>query len=60
MVEDWIANAYEGMSRRQFLARMGAAGGGLGASRSPRIPWQAKSLRLPPKASKRLARQQSL
>jgi len=26
MVEDWIANAYEGMSRRQFLAQMGAAG----------------------------------
>ncbi len=29
MVEDWIANAYEGMSRRQFLARMSAAGVGL-------------------------------
>jgi carboxymethylenebutenolidase len=29
MVEDWIANAYEGMSRRQFLARMGAAGASL-------------------------------
>jgi acetyl esterase/lipase len=26
MVEDWIANAYEGMSRRQFLARMTASG----------------------------------
>ena len=26
MVEDWIANAYEGMSRRQFLAQMSAAG----------------------------------
>jgi carboxymethylenebutenolidase len=26
MSEDWIANAYEGMSRRQFLARMSAAG----------------------------------
>ena len=26
MVDDWIANAYEGMSRRQFLARMSAAG----------------------------------
>lgn len=26
MVEDWIANAYEGMSRRQFLARLSAAG----------------------------------
>jgi len=29
MVEDWIANAYGGMSRRQFLARMGAAGASL-------------------------------
>jgi len=29
MVEDWIANAYEGMSRRQFLARMSAAGASL-------------------------------
>jgi carboxymethylenebutenolidase len=27
MVSDWIANAYEGMSRRQFLAQMSAAGG---------------------------------
>lgn len=24
--KDWIANAYEGMSRRQFLAQMSAAG----------------------------------
>jgi len=29
MVKDWIANAYEGMSRRQFLARMSAAGASL-------------------------------
>ena len=29
MVEDWIANTYQGMSRRQFLARMGAVGVGL-------------------------------
>ncbi len=29
MVDDWLANAYEGMSRRQFLARMTAAGIGL-------------------------------
>ena len=29
MVEDWLENAYEGMSRRQFLARMSAAGVGL-------------------------------
>jgi carboxymethylenebutenolidase len=27
MLEDWLANAYEGMSRRQFLARMSAAAG---------------------------------
>ncbi len=26
MVEDWLANAYEGMSRRQFLAKAGIAG----------------------------------
>ena len=29
MVEDWIANTYQGMSRRQFLAGMGAVGVGL-------------------------------
>ncbi len=29
MVRNWIANAYEGMSRRQFLAGMSAAGIGL-------------------------------
>ena len=29
MVDDWLANAYEGMSRRQFLAGMTAAGVGL-------------------------------
>jgi carboxymethylenebutenolidase len=38
MVEDWIANAYEGMSRRQFMARMSAAGvalAGFAAASSP-------------------------
>ncbi|MFA5352649.1 MAG: dienelactone hydrolase family protein [Thermodesulfovibrionales bacterium] len=29
MEKDWLANAYEGMSRRQFLALMGATGIGL-------------------------------
>jgi carboxymethylenebutenolidase len=29
MEKDWISNAYEGMSRRQFLARMSAAGAAL-------------------------------
>ncbi len=29
MVEDWLSNAYEGMSRRQFLAGISAAGVGL-------------------------------
>lgn len=29
MVEDWLANAYEGMTRRQVLARVGSAGIGL-------------------------------
>jgi carboxymethylenebutenolidase len=38
MVDDWIANSYEGMSRRQFLARMSAAGvtlAGFAAAASP-------------------------
>ncbi len=26
MIEDWLANAYEGMSRRQFIARMSMTG----------------------------------
>lgn len=29
MVEDWLANAYNGMSRREFLAKVGVAGVGL-------------------------------
>jgi carboxymethylenebutenolidase len=29
MIENWLSNAYEGMSRRQFLARMSAIGIGL-------------------------------
>jgi carboxymethylenebutenolidase len=29
MIEDWLSNAYAGMSRRQFLARMSAIGVGL-------------------------------
>ncbi len=29
IIEDWLANAYEGMSRRQFLARMSASGIGV-------------------------------
>ena len=29
MVEDWLSNAYEGMTRRQFIARMSAAGIGI-------------------------------
>jgi carboxymethylenebutenolidase len=29
MIENWLANAYEGMSRRQFLSRMSLAGFGL-------------------------------
>ena len=29
MIENWLSNAYDGMSRRQFLARMSAAGIGL-------------------------------
>ncbi|HOD36300.1 MAG TPA: dienelactone hydrolase family protein [Syntrophales bacterium] len=29
MIEDWLANAYGGLSRREFLARVGVAGIGL-------------------------------
>ena len=29
MVEDWLANAYDGLSRREFLAKAGVAGVGL-------------------------------
>jgi len=29
MVEDWLANAYDGLSRREFLAKVGIAGVGL-------------------------------
>jgi carboxymethylenebutenolidase len=29
MIEDWLSNAYEGMTRRQFVARIGATGIGL-------------------------------
>ena len=29
MINDWLSNAYEGMSRRQFLARISAMGAGL-------------------------------
>lgn len=29
MVEDWLANAYDGMSRREFLSKVGVAGVGL-------------------------------
>jgi len=29
MIEDWLANAYDGLSRREFLAKVGVAGVGL-------------------------------
>jgi hypothetical protein len=32
MGENWLSNAYEGMSRRQFLARMSAADVGIPAA----------------------------
>lgn len=38
MVKDWIANAYEGMSRRQFLAGIGAAGVSLSGFAIAAIP----------------------
>ena len=35
MVKDWLANAYGGMSRREFLAQVGVTGIGLAGGRCP-------------------------
>jgi carboxymethylenebutenolidase len=45
MVEDWLANAYEGLSRREFLARMGAAGIGLAGFAMAATPVAGKVVR---------------
>jgi carboxymethylenebutenolidase len=42
MVEDWLANAYDGMSRREFLATVGAAGVGLAGFAIAATPVAAK------------------
>ena len=47
MVKDWIANAYGGMSRRQFLAWKAAAGTSLAGFAKGAV-WKIKSGVLPP------------
>jgi carboxymethylenebutenolidase len=42
MVEDWLANTYGGMSRREFLATVGAAGVGLAGFAIAATPVAAK------------------
>ena len=44
MVEDWLANAYNGMSRREFLAKVGAAGVGLAGFASAATPGAGKGI----------------
>jgi carboxymethylenebutenolidase len=42
MVEDWLANAYGGMSRREFLATVGATGIGLAGFHIAATPVEGK------------------
>ncbi len=48
MVEDWLANAYEGMSRRQFMARMTAAGAALAGFAIAANPVAGEVITTPP------------
>lgn len=45
MVEDWLANAYGGLSRREFLARIGAAGIGLAGFAAAATPVAGRVVR---------------
>ncbi len=47
MIEDWLANAYGGMSRREFLAKMGAAGVGLAGFAIAATPVAGKVITTP-------------
>ena len=47
MIEDWLANAYGGMSRRDFLAKMGAAGIGLAGFAIAATPVAGKVISTP-------------
>ncbi len=48
MVQDWIANAYQGMSRRQFLAKTTAAGIGLAGFAIAASPVGGEVITTPP------------
>ena len=47
MIEDWLANAYGGISRRDFLAKMGAAGIGLAGFAIAATPVAGKVINTP-------------
>jgi carboxymethylenebutenolidase len=47
MIEDWLANAYGGMSRRDFLAKMGVAGIGLAGFAIAATPVAGKVITTP-------------
>ena len=47
MVEDWLANAYGGLSRREFMASIGAAGVGLAGFAVAATPVAGKVIRTP-------------
>ena len=47
MIEDWLANAYGGISRRDFLAKMGAAGIGLAGFAIAATPVAGKVITTP-------------
>lgn len=47
MVEDWLANAYDGLSRREFLSRVGIAGVGLAGFALAATPVAGKVIATP-------------
>ncbi len=47
MIEDWLENAYGGMSRREFLAKMGVAGIGLAGFAIAATPVAGKVITTP-------------
>jgi carboxymethylenebutenolidase len=47
MIEDWLANAYNGLSRREFLARVGIAGVGLAGFALSATPVAGKIIATP-------------
>jgi len=47
MIEDWLANAYNGLARREFLARVGSAGVGLAGFALSATPVAGKIIATP-------------